>query len=147
VTGVQTCALPISAAATGRTSSQSILEATSTCATHTFTIAFDPKRSATIKSGGRLAIVSFGTRWLATSGSCHRAAAPRAYRNNPLLESHHAATLSCTAPRAIKVHVNAIINGDGANNERIGNTVGVGVGEPLTTIASAVFKNKGDPLA
>ena len=92
-----------------------------------------------------MALVTFTKRWL--TSACRSVAGPRAYRDAPLVETHQRTLVRCVAPKPIKIHVNAIINGDSPTKEPLGNTVVIGFGEPLTVIASAVLKNEGDPLA
>jgi hypothetical protein len=122
-------------------------QATSSCTTRRFAFQFDPKKSAKVVDRTTLGFASFGSRWVATTAPCRRAAQPRVYRDTPLRETRGAVRLRCTSPRPIKIHVNGIVNGDSSTGARIGNTIVVGFGEPLTVIVSAVLKNKGDPNA
>jgi hypothetical protein len=137
--------VPGNGAVSARGGSSAPLQATAACAARGFTVSFNPAASAAVANQGQLALISFTKRWL--SPSCRSVAAPRVYRENPLVETHRRMVIRCAAPRSIKIHVNAIINGDNPRKEPIGNTVVVGFGEPLTVIASAVLKNKGDPQA
>lgn len=123
------------------------LQATSSCTTRSFTFQFDPAKIAKVVGRTTIGFASFGSRWVATTAPCRRAAHPRVYRETPLRESRAAVRLHCTSPRPIKVHVNGIVNGDTTTKTPIGNTIVVGFGEPLTVIVSAVLKNKGDPNA
>jgi hypothetical protein len=119
---------------------------TALCDVRTFTISFNPNKS-TVVSSHQVELVRISFDAFRLRASCRRIASPRAYRHIALTKIRRHAIRRCTAPRPIKIHLNSIINGDSDKKERIGNAVVVGFGEPLTIVASAILKNKGDPLA
>src|SRR5437764_6571370 len=120
---------------------------TATCASSTFTIAFDPKRHAVVTDGAGhvLASASFTTRGVSTR--CRRVAEPKRIVNGGLgPEIRRAINFRCLTSKPIRVHVNPIRNDSGAV---VGSFIGVGLGSgtKFRTIVSAVLKNKGDPYA
>lgn len=142
--------LVLAAAAVTAASSSSVAgapvlrTATAICATHSFTMTFDPKGRAVAASGRQaLASVSFTSR--AISSRCRRVAEPKRYVNGGLgSEIRVRTSFLCRATRPIRVHVNPIRNDAGAI---VGSNLVVGIGSPLRVIASAILKNKGDPYA
>jgi hypothetical protein len=120
--------------------------ATAVCSTRAFTVAFDPKRQATVTDGERvLASASFTT--AKVSGRCRRVGEPRAFVSRGLGREIRARTaFRCAATKPIRIHVNPIRDGD--TGGVAGSALVVGVGSPrLRVIVSAVLKNKGDPKA
>ena len=126
--------------------SKSIGTATAVCGTHTFTIAFDPKRRAVVTDGQHvLASVTFASR--AVSSRCRRVPGPRRYLDGGLgREIRRKASFRCQTTRPIRVHVNPIRDDRDAI---VGSNLSVGIGTAtrLRVIASAILKNKGDPYA
>jgi hypothetical protein len=123
-----------------------LLAATAVCATHSFTMAFDPKRRAVVTDGAQvLASASFTSR--AVSSRCRRVAEPKRYLDGGLGAEIRARTsFRCLAARPIRVHVNPIRNDAGAI---VGSSlqVGIGTNARLRVIASAILKSRGDPYA
>jgi hypothetical protein len=141
----------LAAAAVAAAASSSVVGAptpqtTAVCATHTFTMTFDPKRQAAVTDGTHvLASVSFRSR--AVSSRCRRVGTPKHYDARGLGVGIRGRTsFRCLTNESIRVHVNPIRNGSGAI---VGGNLVVGVGSDarLRVIASAVLKNKGDPHA
>jgi hypothetical protein len=120
--------------------------ATAVCATHSFTMAFDPKRQAVVTDGRQvLASATFTSR--AVSNRCRRVPEPKRYVNGGLGAEIRARTsFRCLATKPIRVHVNPIRNEAGAV---VGTSLQVGIGSDarLRVIASAILKNKGNPYA
>jgi hypothetical protein len=127
-------------------SSTSRLTATAVCATHSFTMTFDPKRRAFVTDGTRvLASGSFTSR--AVSSRCRRVPEPKRFVGAGLGPEIRARTsFRCLATKPIRVHVNPIRNEAGAI---VGTSLEAGIGTDATlrVIASAILKNKGDPYA
>ena len=136
-------AIAASASAAGFASRQ-VGTATAVCATHSFTMTFDPTRQAVVTDGERvLASISFTSRAVGTR--CRRVAEPKGYVKRGLGGEIRARTsFRCLATRPIRVHVNPI---RGSANAVVGSNLVVGIGSPLRVIASAILKNKGDPSA
>ena len=136
-------AIAVAALAAGPASRQ-VGTATAVCATHSFTMTFDPKRQAVVTDGERvLASISFTSR--AVSTRCRRVAEPKRYVYSGLGSAIRARTsFRCLANKPIRVHVNPI---RGATNAVVGSNLVVGIGSPLRVIASAILKNKGNPSA
>ena len=140
----------LAAAAVAAAASSSVVGAptpqtTAVCATHTFTMTFDPKRQAVVTDGTHvLASVSFRSR--AVSSACRRVETPKRYDARGLGAGIRGRTsFVCRATLPIRVHVNPIRNDAGAI---VGSNLGVGIGAPrLRVIVSAVLKNRGDPYA
>jgi len=118
--------------------------ATAVCATHSFTMTFDPKRQVVVTDGVHaLASATFRSR--AIGSGCRRVAAPKRYVYSGLGAPIRARTsFRCLAAKPIRVHVNPIRNGAGAI---VGSGLWVGIGSPFRVIAYAILKNKGDPSA
>ena len=137
-------AIAVAALAAGPASRQ-VGTATAVCATHSFTMTFDPMRQAVVTDGERvLASISFTSR--AVSTRCRRVAEPKRYVYSGLGSAIRARTsFRCLANKPIRVHVNPIRGG--ASNAVVGSNLVVGIGSPLRVIASAILKNKGDPSA
>ena len=136
-------AIAVAALAAGPASRQ-VGTATAVCATHSFTMTFDPKRQAVVTDGERvLASISFTSR--AVSTRCRRVAEPKRYVYSGLGSAIRARTsFRCLANKPIRVHANPI---RGATNAVVGSNLVVGIGSPLRVIASAILKNKGNPSA
>ena len=142
----------LAAAAVAAAASSSIagaptrLTATAVCATHSFTMTFDPKRKAFVTDGTHvLASGSFTSR--AVSSRCRRVPEPKRFVNGGLGPKILARTsFRCLTTQPIRVHVNPIRNDAGAV---IGSSLQVGIGTDarLRVIASAILKNKGNPYA
>jgi hypothetical protein len=126
--------------------SRQVSTVTAVCATHSFTVSFDPKRQAVVSDGrNTLASVSFTSR--SVSSRCRRVAAPKRYLGGRLgAEIRVRTSFRCLATKPIRVHVNPIRNDAGAV---VGSSLQVGIGSEarLRVIASAILKNKGDPYA
>jgi hypothetical protein len=120
--------------------------ATASCAAHSFTMTFDPKRKAVVTDGAHvLATASFTSR--ALSSRCRRVAEPKRFLDGGLGTEIRARTsFRCLSGRPISVHVNPIRNDAGAI---VGSSlqVGIAIGARLRVIASAILKNKGNPYA
>jgi hypothetical protein len=133
-------------AASSSSGSQQVSWATAVCSTHSFTMAFDPKRKAVVTDGAHvLASASFTSR--AVSSRCRRVAGPRRFLDGGLGAEIRARTsFRCLTTRPIRVHVNPIRNEAGAI---VGSSLQVGIGTDarLRVIASAILKNKGNPYA
>jgi hypothetical protein len=133
----------LAAAASG---SRQVSTATAVCATHSFTMTFDPKRQAVVTDGAHvLASASFTSR--AVSSRCRRVAEPKRFVDGGLGPKIRTRTsFRCLANKPIRVHVNPIRNEAGAI---VGSSlqVGIGTGARLRVIASAILKNKGNPYA
>ena len=116
--------------------------ATAACATHSFTIAFDPKRRAVLTDGAHvLASVSFTSRFI--SGRCRRVPDPNRYYSGGFGVGIATRTsFRCLTSKPIRVHVSATHNGSGAV---IGGGLIVGLGNDtrLRVIASATLSRKG----
>jgi hypothetical protein len=126
--------------------SRQVSTATAVCATHSFTMAFDPKRQVVVTDGAHvLASASFTSR--VVSSRCRRVAEPKRFVDGGLGPKIRARTsFRCLANRPIRVHVNPVRNEAGAI---IGSSLQVGIGTDarLRVIASAILKNKGNPYA
>ena len=126
--------------------SQKVSTATAVCATHSFTVSFDPKRQAVVTDGRNvLASATFASR--AISSRCRRVPKPKSYLDGGLgSEIRARTTFRCLATKPIRVHVNPIRNDAGAV---IGSSLQIGIGSAarLRVIASVILKNKGDPSA
>ena len=116
--------------------------ATAACSTHSFAIAFDPKRRAVLTDGGHvLASVSFTSRFI--SGRCRRVPNPNRYDSGGFgvgIGTH--VSFRCLTSKPIRVHVSATTNGAG----RViggGLVVGIGSDTRLRVIASATLSRKG----
>jgi hypothetical protein len=122
------------------------LTATAVCASHSFTMTFDPKRKAVVTDGTQvLASGSFTSR--AVSSRCRRVPEPKRFVDGGLGSEIRARTsFRCLANGPIRVHVNPIRNDAGAI---VGTSLQAGIGTDarLRVIASAILKNKGDPYA
>jgi hypothetical protein len=133
-------------AAAAGSGSRQVSTATAVCATHSFTMTFDPKRKALVTDGTHvLASGSFTSR--AVSGRCRRVPEPKRFVNGGLGPGIRARTsFRCLANKPIRVHVNPIRNDAGAI---IGTSLQAGIGTDarLRVIASAILKNKGNPYA
>ena len=127
-------------------SSTARLTATAVCATHSFTMTFDPKRKAFVTDGTHvLASGSFTSR--AVSSRCRRVPEPKRFLDGGLGREIRARTsFRCLANKPIRVHVNPIRNEAGAI---VGTSLQAGIGTDarLRVIASAILKSKGDPYA
>ena len=142
----------LAAAAVAAAASSSIagaptrLTATAVCATHSFTMTFDPKRKAVVTDGVHvLASATFTSR--AVSSRCRRVAEPKRFLDGGLGPEIRARTsFRCLANKPIRVHVNPIRNEAGAI---VGTSLQAGIGTDarLRVIASAILKNKGNPYA
>jgi hypothetical protein len=134
----------LSSSSTGAT--PLLLRATAVCATHSFTMAFDPKRQAVVTDGEHvLASATFTSR--VVSSRCRRVAEPKRYVDRGLGPEIRARTsFRCLANKPIRVHVNPIRNDAGAI---VGSSLQVGIGSDarLRVIASAILKNRGSPYA
>ena len=137
--------LVAAAAAAGSASvagAPALSEATAACATHSFTIAFDPKRRAVLTDGAHvLASVSFTSRFI--SGRCRRVPDPNRYYSGGFGVGIATRTsFRCLTSKPIRVHVSATHNGSGAV---IGGGLIVGLGNDtrLRVIASATLSRKG----
>src|SRR5437660_12293667 len=99
----------LSSSSTGAT--PLLLRATAVCATHSFTMTFDPKRQAVVTDGERvLASISFTSR--AVSTRCRRVIEPKRYVYSGLGSAIRARTsFRCLANKPIRVHVNPIRGG------------------------------------
>ena len=117
-------------------------EATAACATHSFTIAFDPKHRAVLTDGAHvLASVSFTSRFI--SGRCRRVPDPNRYYSGGFGVGIGTRTsFRCLSSKPIRVHVNPIRNDAGAV---VGSSLQVGIGTDarLRVIASATLSRKG----
>ena len=126
--------------------SRQVSTATAVCASHSFTMAFDPKRQAVVSDGTHvLASATFTSR--AVAGSCRRVPEPKRFVNGGLGPKILARTsFRCLATQPIRVHVNPIRNDAGAI---VGSSLQAGIGTDarLRVIASAILKNKGNPYA
>jgi len=116
--------------------------ATAACATHSFTIAFDPKRRAVLTDGGHvLASVSFTSRFI--SGRCRRVPNPNRYDSGGFGVGIGTRTsFRCLTSKPIRVHVSATTNGSG----RViggGLIVGIGSDTRLRVIVMATLSRKG----
>jgi hypothetical protein len=133
----------LGAAASG---SRQVSTATAVCGTHSFTMAFDPKRRAVVTDGTHvLASVSFTSR--SVSSRCRRVAGPKRYLDGGLgAEIRRAISFRCLATKPIRVHVSPIRDDAGAV---VGSSLQAGIGTDarLRVIASAILKNKGNPYA
>ena len=122
------------------------LTATAVCVTHSFTMAFDPKRKAVVTDGAHvLASASFTSRIV--SSRCRLVAEPERFADGGLGPAIRVRTsFRCLANKPIRVHVNPIRNDAGAI---VGSSlqVGIGTNARLRVIASAILKNKGNPYA
>jgi hypothetical protein len=118
--------------------------ATAVCPVRSFTVSFDPRRSAVVKSGGRvLASATFETRTL--GGLCRRVPEPKAFRDGGLgAEIRRPLGVRCAANAPVRVHVNPIRDDRG---KIVGTSLQVGIGDPLRVIVSVILKNKGSPYA
>jgi hypothetical protein len=120
--------------------------ATAVCASHSFTMTFDPKQKAFVSDGTHvLASASFTSR--AVSSRCRRVAEPKRFVDGGLGPPIRAGTsFRCLATKPLRVHVNPIRNEAGAI---VGSSLQVGIGTDarLRVIASAILKNKGNPYA
>ena len=120
--------------------------ATAVCATHSFTMTFDPKRRAFVTDGTHvLASGSFTAR--SVSSRCRRVREPKRFIDGGLGPEIRARTsFRCRAIRPIRVHVNPIRNEAGGI---VGTSLQAGIGTDarLRVIASAILKSKGDPYA
>ena len=119
-----------------------LAEGTAACATHSFTIAFDPKRRAVLTDGGHvLASASFTSRFI--SGRCRRVPDPNRYYSGGFGAGIGTRTsFRCLTSKPIRVHVSATTNGTG----RViggGLVVGIGSDNQLRVIASATLSRKG----
>jgi hypothetical protein len=127
-------------------SSTTGLTATAVCASHSFTMTFDPKRKAIVTDGTHvLASASFTSR--AVSSRCRRVPEPKRFVNGGLGSEIRARTsFRCLANGPIRVHVNPIRNDAGAI---VGTSLQAGIGTDarLRVIASAILKNKGNLYA
>jgi len=120
--------------------------ATAACGTHSFTIAFDPKRRAVLTDGVHvLASVSFTSRFI--SSRCRPVSDPNRYFAGGLGAGIGMRTsFRCLTSKPIRVHVSATHNGSGSV---IGGGLVVGIGSDtrLRVIASAVLAKKGGRYA
>jgi hypothetical protein len=127
-------------------SSTTRLTATAVCASHSFTMTFDPKRKAFVSDGTHvLASGSFTSR--AVSSRCRRVPEPKRFVGAGLGREIRARTsFRCLTNAPIRVHVNPIRNEAGAI---VGTSLQAGIGTDarLRVIASAILKNKGNPYA
>src|ERR687887_295550 len=89
-------------------SSRQVSTATAVCTTHSFMMAFDPKRQAVVSDGTHvLASASFTSR--AVGSSCRRVPGPKRFVNGGLGPKILARTsFRCLATQPIRVHVNPI---------------------------------------
>jgi hypothetical protein len=121
--------------------------ANAVCATHSFTITFDPKRRVVLADGGRvLASATFTSR--SVSSRCRRVRAAKRYLYGGLSSAIRGRTsFRCLTAQPIRVEVHPIWNRD--TGAVVGSSLQVGVGTTsrLRVIVSAILKNKGDPLA
>lgn len=126
--------------------SQQGSRATAVCASHSFTMTFDPKRRAFVTDGTHvLASGSFTSR--AVSSRCRPVREPKRFLDGGLGPEIRARTsFRCLANKPIRVHVNPIRNEAGAI---VGTSLQAGIGTDarLRVIASAILKSKGDPYA
>jgi hypothetical protein len=126
--------------------SRSVSTSTAVCATHSFTMAFDPRRQAVVSDGTHvLASASFTSR--AVSSRCRRVPEPRRFVSGGLGSPIRSRTsFRCLATQPIRVHVNPIRDDAGAI---VGSSLQVGIGTDarLRVIASAILKSKGNPDA
>jgi hypothetical protein len=127
--------------------SRNVSTATAVCAAHSFTMAFDPKRQATVSDGEGhvLASASFTSR--AISSRCRRVPEPKRYVSGGLGSAIRDRTsFRCLTTQPIRVHVNPIRNDAGAI---VGSSLQVGIGTDarLHVIASAILKSKGNPAS
>jgi hypothetical protein len=138
--------LAAAALAAPASSSTMRLTATAVCASHSFTMTFDPKGKAFVSDGRHvLASASFTSR--AVSSRCRRVPEPKRFLDGGLGPEIRARTsFRCLANKPIRVHVNSIRNDAGAI---VGTSLQAGIGTDarLRVIASAILKNKGDPYA
>src|SRR5436853_6142538 len=89
-------------------------QTTAVCTSHSFTMAFDPKRRAVVTDDAHvLASVTFRSRFV--SSGCRRVGTPKRYDARGLGAAIRGRTsFRCLANDAIRVHVNPISNGSGA---------------------------------
>jgi hypothetical protein len=121
--------------------------ANAVCATHSFTMTFDPKRRVVLTDGGRvLASATFTSR--SVSSRCRRVRAAKRHLYGGLGSAISGRTsFRCLTTQSIRVEVNPIWNRD--TGAVVGSSVQVGVGTTsrMRVIVSAILKNKGDPYA
>jgi hypothetical protein len=130
-------ALVGAAAMAGGWASATTPTATVACTATRFTVAFDPARGVTVRSGdASLATVTYTGAKL--SPACRAVAAPKGFLDDALgLEARKRITLDCKAGSRIRMHVNRIREAGLAS----GTSITIGTGDPLRAVVSAVVKH------